>query len=130
MGANLTYGAWSARGNRNPEHLGFVLRGIKIVDDRIANPAYGMLLVTGLLMAFLVYSITTTWILIGLGLYIVLAAVGSGLYGPTLKRQIETLDRDGVQSAAFQSLQSRATGVGMFLGAVVIAAVFVMVFKP
>ena len=39
VGSNLAYGAWGARGNRDPEHLGFVLRGIKFIDDRIANPA-------------------------------------------------------------------------------------------
>ncbi|HEX6539111.1 MAG TPA: DUF2269 family protein [Candidatus Dormibacteraeota bacterium] len=130
VGANLTYGAWSARGGRDAEHLGFVLRGIKFVDDRIANPAYGLLLVTGLLMAFLVYSITTTWILIGLGIFIAMAVGGAAGYGPTLKRQIETLDRDGPKSAAYLAVQSRATGIGMFLGVLAVAAVFVMVFKP
>lgn len=130
VGSNLTYGAWGARGSRDPEHLGFMLRGIKFIDDRIANPAYGLLLVTGLLMAFLVYSIGTSWILIGLGIYIALAVGGGAGYGPTLKKQIETLDSDGPASAAYRALDTRATGIGMFLGVLAIAAVFVMVFKP
>ena len=130
VGSNLTYGAWGARGNRDPEHLGFVLRGIKFIDDRIANPAYGLLLLTGLLMAFLVYSIGTTWILIGLGLFIVLAIGGGAGYSPTLKKQIDVLDREGPESAEYKALDARATGIGMFLGVLAIAAVFVMVYKP
>ena len=130
VGSNLTYGAWGARGNRDPEHLGFVLRGIKFIDDRIANPAYGLLLLTGLLMAFLQYSIGTSWILIGLGLFVVLAIGGGAGYTPTLKKQIEVLDREGPSSAAYKALDSRATGIGMFLGVLAIAAVFVMVYKP
>lgn len=129
VGANLTYGAWSAFGGREPEHLGFALRGIKLVDQRLANPAYGLLLVTGLLMAFLVYSIGTSWILIGLGIYVLLAVGGAAGYGPVLNRLIETVDREGASPAA-RALQARATGIGLFLTVLVIAAVFVMVFKP
>ena len=130
VGSNLTYGAWGARSKRDPEHLGFVLRGIKFIDDRIANPAYGLLLLTGLLMAFLVYSIGTSWILLGLGLFIALAIGGGAVYSPTLNKQIATLDREGADSAAYKALDARATGVGMFLGVLAIAAVFVMVYKP
>lgn len=130
VGANLTYAAWSVRGTRDPQHLGFALRGVKFLDDRIANPAYGLLLVTGLLMAFLVYRISLTWILIGLGLFVVLAVGGAAGYTPTLNRQIATLDREGASSPAYEALASRARGVGMFLGVVAVAAVFVMVFKP
>ena len=39
LGTNLTYGVWLTRAARESQHLGFALRGIKILDDRIANPA-------------------------------------------------------------------------------------------
>jgi hypothetical protein len=42
IGANVTYGIWIARASRNPDVLPFTLRGIKLIDDRIANPAYGV----------------------------------------------------------------------------------------
>jgi hypothetical protein len=49
VGANLTYGIWQgAIVSRAPEHEGFVLRGIKFIDDRVANPCYLLLLLTGL----------------------------------------------------------------------------------
>jgi uncharacterized membrane protein len=130
VGSNATYGIWSVLAHREVPHLGFVLRGIKFIDDRMANPAYGLLLITGLIMAFTTYSITTTWILIGLGLFAVLAAVGGGVYSRALKRQIGALDVGGAESDSFQAADAQARGVGIFLGVVAVAAVFVMVFKP
>ena len=130
VGANATYGLWSGRAGNDPAHLGFALRGIKFMDDRLANPAYGVLLVTGLIMAFTTYSITLTWILIGLGLYAVMAVLGVGVYSRTLNRQITTLDAEGPSSPAFRALSARATAVGIFLGVIAVAVVFDMVFKP
>src|SRR3989304_370722 len=49
VGSNVTYGIWIARASRSPEALPFTLRGIKLIDDRVANPAYGLLLATALL---------------------------------------------------------------------------------
>jgi hypothetical protein len=46
LGANITYGLWLSRAARESGHLSFTLRGIKALDDRIANPAYGLLLIT------------------------------------------------------------------------------------
>ena len=130
VGANLTYGMWGVLGERDSDHLGFALRGIKFLDDRLANPAYGLLVVTGILMAVLVYSITTVFVLIGIGLFVVLAIGGGAGYGPALKRQIQVLDTGGRDDPAYKAADARATGIGVFLGVVAIAAVFVMVYKP
>src|SRR4029077_4244905 len=115
VGANATYGVWSAIAGREASHLGFALRGIKAVDGRLANPAYGVLLITGIVMAVTTYSITTTWILIGLGIYAVMAVGGVAVYAPVLKRQIAALDAQGPTSADYRSIDARARGVGMFL---------------
>ncbi|TMF13798.1 MAG: DUF2269 family protein [Chloroflexi bacterium] len=130
VGSNLTYAVWSARGSIDEAHLGFALRGVKFIDDRIANPAYGVLLVTGLLMAVIYFSITLTWILIGLTGFILVAALAVAVYTPTLTRQIKALDTDGASSPAYNALANRAQAVGMFMVVVVIGIVFVMVFKP
>lgn len=50
IGANATYGIWLARAAGKDEVLPFTLGTIKLIDDRIANPAYGLLLLSGLLM--------------------------------------------------------------------------------
>jgi len=130
VGANLTYAVWNLRGDAQREHLGFVLRGIKFIDDRIANPAYGVLLVTGLLQAFLYYSITDKFALIGLALFVVVAVVAAAGYSPLLNRQIALLDSKGADDAEYKSVANRAAGLGMFMGVLVVAIVFIMVFEP
>ncbi|MFN2581914.1 MAG: DUF2269 family protein [Candidatus Dormibacteria bacterium] len=125
VGANFTYAVWGIRGQRDPEHRLFALRGVLFIDSWIANPAYGVLLVTGLLMAIFYYSITTTFVVIGLGIYVLVAVIGVAVASPGLKRRIVALERGTGDDEA-----GIAAGVGMFLLALVIAAVFVMVFKP
>src|SRR3979411_1603513 len=44
VGLNISYAIWILRAQREPAHTGFALKGIKFLDDRIANPAYGGLL--------------------------------------------------------------------------------------
>ena len=56
------------------------VRGVKILDDRIANPAYVLLFVTGAAMVFLGrLSWTTPWLLAALVLYACVAARGTAL---------------------------------------------------
>jgi uncharacterized membrane protein len=77
VGFNISYVVWILRAQREPVHTSFALKGIQLIDNRIANPAYGLLLMTGLLMVFLGgYSLTTLWIDIALVLFVVLVLVG------------------------------------------------------
>jgi predicted integral membrane protein DUF2269 len=130
IGANLTYGIWSSRAEREPAHLGFALHGIKFVDDRVANPAYGVLFLTGLLMAIFYVGFLHLWVLLGIGGFVLIAGLAGALYTPALKRQIRLLDTDGPTGAAFKAAGARAAAVGVFLGVLLIAVVFVMVFQP
>jgi Predicted integral membrane protein (DUF2269) len=52
VGTNITHGAWLTRAARGPQYIAFALRGVKTLDDRIAYPAYGALLLTGLATVF------------------------------------------------------------------------------
>src|SRR5437016_12137787 len=101
VGSNITYGVWNARLHADPAHLGFALRGIKFLDDRIANPAYGVLLLTGLLMAIFFWGFGHAWLLIGLGIFVVVAAIAVALYSPALTRQIAALESGGADSDAY-----------------------------
>ncbi len=89
-----------------------------------------MLLGTGLIMAFTTYKITLTWILIGLGMYVVMAVLGVGVIGPALTTQIAALDGDGARSPRYLAAEARVRGVGIFVSVLAIAVVFVMVVKP
>jgi uncharacterized membrane protein len=131
VGFNASYGIWLARAAREPEHLGHVLRGIKMLDDRFANPAYGLLLVTGLANVFIGgIPLTTPWILGALVLWALLLVLGAGVYSPTLRRQIAALESSGPEGPAYRSLARRGQATGIVLAAIVVAIVFLMVVKP
>jgi uncharacterized membrane protein len=131
VGTNITYGAWFARSTAEPEHLGFMLRGIKFLDDRIANPCYGGLLVTGLILVFVgQIGFTTTWVVIAIVMWVLLVIVAAAFYTPTLKKQIEAVEGDGWESAAYQSASRRGTAVGLVLAVMALLIVLDMVVKP
>jgi uncharacterized membrane protein len=109
VGMNISYGIWLGRANNDLASNAFALKTIKFIDDRIANPAYGVLLLTGLLMVFtLPVPITTLWIDIALVLYVLLMGIGLGVYTPTLRNQVKLAEAGDVTSAEFQRLSSRA----------------------
>ena len=131
LGANITYGVWLSRAAREPEHLAFTLRGVKVLDDRVANPAYGLLLVTGLATAGIGHiPLTTPWLLTGLILYILLVLVAVAAYTPTLRRQIAALDAGGPQSPEYRRVEARGRQLGIALAVLAVLIVFLMVTKP
>lgn len=131
VGFNASYAIWLARAAREPEHEGFALRGVKLLDDRFANPAYALLLVTGLLMVWVGnLELAQFWLLTALVLYAVAVGLGLFVYTPTLRAQIAALETSGSSSPEFQALAKRGTTVGIVLAVDVIAIVFLMVTKP
>jgi len=131
VGFNASYAIWLARAAREPEHEGFALRGVKLLDDRFANPAYALLLVTGLLMVWVGHlELAEFWLLTALVLYAVAVGLGLFVYTPTLRAQIAALETSGAGSTEFQTLAKRGTTVGIVLAVDVIAIVFLMVTKP
>lgn len=131
VGANATYGIWLARAKNDRAILPHTLRTIKILDDRLANPAYGMLLLTGLAMVLIVpLPLTTPWIMAGLILYAILLVLGLFGYTPTLKRQIALAESAGPDSAEYQAMARRGMILGIVLAVIAVAIVFVMVTKP
>jgi uncharacterized membrane protein len=132
VGFNASYGIWLARAAKAPQATqSHVLRTIKFIDDRFANPAYGLLLITGLFMAFNAgIPFSRLWIAGGIGLWLVLIFVGLGFYTPTLRDQIRVLESEGPTSEEYQRLAARGRNLGILLGVIVVAIVFLMVVKP
>ena len=131
VGFNASYGIWLARSASAPQATqSHVLRTIKFLDDRIANPAYGLLLLTGLWMIFSAGIPVRLWIALSIGLWLVLVVVGLGVYTPTLRDQIRVLESEGPGSEEYQRLSSRGRALGIVLGIIVIVIVFLMVTKP
>lgn len=131
VGFNASYGIWLARAAKEPEHELHVLRTIKVLDDRFANPAYALLLVLGIWMTLIgPWEFTTFWISTALGLYVVVAVLAIAVYSPALRRQITLLEAGEGGSAEYAALSKKAAAVGGFLGFLVVAIVFLMVTKP
>jgi uncharacterized membrane protein len=131
VGFNASYGIWLARAANAPQATqSHVLRTIKFLDDRIANPAYGLLLLTGLWMIISAGIPVRLWIALAIGLWLVLVVVGLGVYTPTLRDQIRVLESEGPGSEEYQRLASRGRTLGIVLGIIVVVIVFLMVAKP
>lgn len=132
VGFNASYAIWLRRAARAPEHRAFALRGVKVLDDRFANPAYGVLLLTGLIMVLTTpgLHLTTFWVLVALILYVTTVILAAGLYTPTLRKQIEALEAEGGDSDRYVALARRSTVSGLLLGVIVVVIVFLMVTKP
>jgi uncharacterized membrane protein len=131
VGLNISYGVWQARAARDTEHMGFALRGIKFLDDRVANPSYAGLLVVGIILVLIgPYEFTTFWVAVAIGLYILMGVVAILFYSPTLKRQIAAYEAGGAQSTEFQALGSRGRMIGIVLAIIVVAILVLMVVKP
>lgn len=131
FGANLTYVLWLTRVANKPEALSFTLRTINILDSWIANPAYVLLLPTGLWMVSLVnWPLATPWLLTALVFYAVITIVGLAIYTPNLRQQIKLAETVGPNAADYKRVARRGIAIGIVLNMLVFAVIFLMVTKP
>jgi uncharacterized membrane protein len=131
VGANVTYGIWMTRAAREPRVLAFVLHNIKLIDDRVANPLYGLLLLTGLTMAFMLpIPLDTPWLMTALILYAAATLLGLVVFVPIFRRQIELLEAEGLESRRYRAAATWTRVLGIVVGVVVLVIVFLMVVKP
>jgi uncharacterized membrane protein len=131
VGFNASYGIWLGPARREPEHLLHTLRGIKRLDDWFANPAYVLLLITGVGMAQVArIPITTFWVAAAIVLWLILAGMGFGLYSPSLRQQIRALEAHGPDSPEYLRAAKRGTVMGIAVGVPVLLILILMVFKP
>jgi len=131
VGFNASYGIWLARAATNPAAAPLLLRGVKLMDDRFANPAYAFLLITGLAMAGTAsLPLTTFWIAGATILWLIAMVWGLAMYTPALKGQIRALDDKGFDSAEYRQAQQRARTIGVVNLLPIALILILMVFKP
>jgi uncharacterized membrane protein len=131
LGANVTYGVWLALAERDPKSLPFALRGVKALDDRLANPAYIVLLVTGLLMVVLIrFPLSLPWLLTAIILYVLTALIGMLAFSPTLRTQLRLAETTGPDSVEYRRAARRGVRLGALTIVIVVVIVFLMVVKP
>src|SRR5918996_2519069 len=90
VGTNVTYFVWLSRTRKHPQQAPYVLPGLKTLDARLANPAYIVLPITGILMVLDAdLGFSTFWIGTAIGLYVVLAVIAGAFFSPALRRQVD-----------------------------------------
>jgi uncharacterized membrane protein len=130
VGANLTYAIWFRAAGSDQDRIVFVVRTVRMIDSRVANPAYIVLLVTGILMVLGgAFSFTTGWILAALVLYVATAVIGIAFFAPAIRRQLAEAER-GVTSASYRAAASRSTALGILTTVLVFVILVLMVTKP
>ena len=131
VGANLSYGLWLRLGERDPAHLAFTIRGIRWIDRRVANPAYALLLVTGLALALAGgVPLTRGWLALALSLYAAAALVGVLVFGPVVRRELAALERGGPTDPEYLRRRSQVALLGVITTAMVLSVLTLMVLKP
>ncbi len=131
LGANATYGFWLSRAAQSPEALLFTLKTVKALDRRMANPAYGVSLVTGLLLVYLGHwPLTASWIDLALILYLTIFLLGLFVYAPAFRRQIQLAETAGAHSPEYAAAARRGTILGILVTVIVVFIELLMVTKP
>jgi uncharacterized membrane protein len=139
VGPTLTYAMWLSRGERaGAEVRAFVLRTISWVDGRLATPAFMVQAVTGtaLILFLKLRFLHTTWLLAGIGIYVVLTAFAIGVYAPTVRRQVTLAERVATEpsnrdlSTEYGGVARRARAFGMLAIALTLAILYFMIVKP
>lgn len=129
IGINISYAIWIARGSREPGQLAFALKGVKFLDDYIANPCYLGAAATGLVLLALRGWQVEPWLGLALALYLAAMLLAYGVYTPLLSRQIRALD-GGTASIACTRLAARSNQIGQLMGVLVVLIVLLKTLKP
>lgn len=132
VGFNFSYIIWMVKGKMEKDHLLFALRGIKLMDGKIANPCYGLILISGFTMAYIAdYNIlSVTWIFYPLVLFGIMGTLAFAVYSPTLKKQIALVENDGMDTQEYKTIEKKQMVVGAILFILAVSIIAIMVIKP
>jgi magnesium-transporting ATPase (P-type) len=129
IGFNFTYVVWIRRAASDPQTLPFALKGIKFIDDYLANPLYLLAGVTGLAMVLMGKEIRS-FLWVAIAIYVVDMVIAYLVYTPMLSRQIKLLSIKGAASPEYQALATRSNIVGALLGVGALVIVALKIFEP
>jgi uncharacterized membrane protein len=130
VGANLTYAFWLRAAGRDRDRLIFTIGTIRRLDRRVANPAYIVILLTGVAMVLGgAYSFETGWIALSIVLYVAVALFGIAVFAPAMRRQLAEAERDP-SSDAYAAAATRSLQYAVLATGITLTIVFLMVVKP
>jgi uncharacterized membrane protein len=132
IGFNFSYAIWTTRVKFAKEHTLFALKGIKFLDDWLANPSYILSLITGHILVSMngMDILKVSWLLYAEIIFALMGVVGFGFYSPLLKKQIKVLQAQGVDSPAYKAAEQKQTMIGLLLFVFAMVLLVLMVFKP
>ena len=132
VGTNVTYFVWLSRLKRAPgADDTAILLGIKALDGRLANPAYVVLPVTGVLMVLdegLGFS--TFWILTAIVLYGAVGVAAGALFSPALRHQVTLAQESRAGTPEYTRANQRTILTGLITMIPIAGILYLMVMKP
>ncbi len=131
MGTNLSFPIWIRSAEPDAVHLAFTLRSVRWIDRWVTIPAYGLVALTGLSLAW-VEEIppASTWLGLALGLFVAAMAVGFLIYAPVSRRRLAAIERGGPGDPAYSHARSQAARLDLFVIPAVLAILALMILRP
>lgn len=130
IGMNVASVFWLHRAGLDRGRLTWALESIRWLDRRIANPAYGVVLLSGIAMvATGAYQLERGWIAMAIVLYAALAVFGFGAFAPAVRHQRAEAAADPT-SAAYARIARRTRWYSWLTTSIVGVIVVLMVTKP
>lgn len=130
VGPNMTTAIWLRGAGADRERLLFVIATVRRLDRQLSIPAFGLLLVTGLIMVRLgLYDLTRGWLLAAILIYLAVGIAGVTHMGPALRRLRAEASADPTSVACTTALRTSTRYTLVSLGALLLI-VGLMVTKP
>jgi uncharacterized membrane protein len=130
VGTSVASTLWLARAGRDRDRLIWALEGSRLFDRRIANPAYLVVLITGVLMVSTgTYRFDQGWVATAIALYALIVVFGIAVFRPAAQRQRAEAAADPT-SAAYGRIAARTWWYSWLTTSVVAMIVVLMVTKP
>jgi uncharacterized membrane protein len=138
FGPTFAYSIMGAAAAREPEHANFSSRQVALIGRRLVYPLAIFQGVTGVLLIWAagISVMSSTWLLIGIVLYLILLGYALTVQRNTLHQIIEIGAArpagapPGPPPPELVRLVKKVQRGGMFLGLTVVVIVFLMVVKP
>lgn len=133
VGTNLTYFVWLAAMRAKPAgEQAFALETVQRLDMRLANPAYAILPITGIIMVLIADGLgfTTFWVAFAIALYIVVGVLAGAFFGPSLRRQAELAAGGETGTPTYEAAAKRTRSAGILTMLPIAGILYLMVLKP
>lgn len=135
FGPGFAFAFFGAAAGREPQHVNFTLRTMKLIADRMVTPLAILQGVTGvgLILAEGIDLLNAKWLLLAIVLYAAALYIAIGLNLPNLRQLIEltsTPPGPGGPPPELLARIARSRQYGSAMGGLVAVIVFLMVVKP